>query len=201
MSGEKRPSTSQFLKVALEATQKAEEVIMHYYSRSITAESKADGTPVTAGDTEAEKVIIETIATEFPTHGFLGEESGNTCSKTPYIWIIDPIDGTKNYVRHIPLFATQIALMKDNKLILGVSNAPILKELLYAEKGCGAFMNAQKINVTEISKVPEAMICHGGLRYFNKKVVQNYRCTFFKFKNHYTSQLCYQLFFLHPGHL
>ena len=82
MSDEKRPSPSQFLKVALEATRKAEEVIMHYYSRNITSESKADGTPVTAADTEAEKAIIEAIATEFPTHGFLGEESGNEIDNT-----------------------------------------------------------------------------------------------------------------------
>ena len=124
MPNKKDPDRSQFLSVALEAASKAETVIMDYYSGRIASELKADGTPVTVADTEAERIIIETIADEFPDHGFLGEESGVTHSASPYVWIIDPIDGTKNYIRHIPLFATQIALMNEDKLILGISNAP-----------------------------------------------------------------------------
>ena len=160
---------SQFLSVALEAASKAETVIMDYYSGGIASELKADGTPVTAADTEAERVIIETITDEFPEHGFLGEESGDTQSSSPYVWIIDPIDGTKNYIRHIPLFATQIALMRENELILGVSNAPAMTELLHAERDRGAFLNNQRVNVTDVSRFDEAMICHGGLKYFNEK--------------------------------
>ena len=169
MSDEKKCVRSQFLTVALEAASKAETVIMDYYSGRIASELKADGTPVTVADTEAERIIIETITNEFPDHGFLGEESGDTHSASPYVWIIDPIDGTKNYIRHIPLFATQIALMRENELILGVSNAPAMTELLHAEKDCGAFLNNQRVNVTDVSRFDEAMICHGGLKYFNEK--------------------------------
>ncbi len=169
MSNKPHANPSEFLKIALEATHIAEEIITHYYSRGVSPESKADGTPVTLADTEAEKAIIETISAQFPDHGFLAEESGETNSECPYVWIVDPIDGTKNYIRHIPLFATQIALMKDNRPVLGVSNSPMLKELLYAEKNCGAFMNNQSINVTRISKIPNAMICHGDLKYFDEK--------------------------------
>ena len=169
MPNENNTVHSKFLTVALEAASKAETVIMDYYSGGIASELKADGTPVTVADTEAERVIIETITNEFPGHGFLGEESGDTHSASPYVWIIDPIDGTKNYIRHIPLFATQIALMRENEIILGISNAPAMTELLHAEKGCGAFLNNRRVNVTDVSRFDEAMICHGGLKYFNEK--------------------------------
>ncbi len=167
---------SQFLKVALEAAQKAEEVILRYYSDSINPELKADGTPVTIADTTAEKVIIETIQRRFPDHGFLGEESGIAHSQSGYQWIIDPIDGTKNYIRNIPLFATQIALMKNDELILGVSNSPVLKEVLYAERGEGAFLNDRQIHVSSVSEISEAMVCHGGLRWFSEKGILSNLC-------------------------
>lgn len=167
---------SQFLKVALEAAQKAEEVILRYYSDSINPELKADGTPVTIADTTAEKVIIETIQRRFPDHGFLGEESGTAHSQSGYQWIIDPIDGTKNYIRNIPLFATQIALMKNDELILGISNSPVLKEVLYAERGEGAFLNDQQIHVSSVSEISEAMVCHGGLRWFSEKGILSNLC-------------------------
>ena len=170
-------SQSQFLKVALEAAQKAEEVILKYYSDSIAVELKADQTPVTVADQEAEHVIIDTIKQQFPEHGFLGEESGVVDTESGYQWIIDPIDGTKNYIRKIPLFATQIALMKDGELIVGVSNSPIMKECLYAERGKGAYMDVggrarsrygERIHVSEVSDCSEAMVCHGGLDTFDQ---------------------------------
>ena len=167
---------SQFLKVALEAAQKAEEVILRYYSDSINPELKADGTPVTIADTTAEKVIIVTIQRRFPEHGFLGEESGTAHSQSGYQWIIDPIDGTKNYIRNIPLFATQIALMKNDELILGISNSPVLKEVLYAERDEGAFLNDQQIHVSSVSEISEAMVCHGGLRWFSEKGILSNLC-------------------------
>lgn len=169
MPNKNDPDRSPFLSIALEAASRAETLIMDYYSGRIASELKTDGTPVTVADTKAERVIIETISNAFPDHGFLGEESGDTHSTSPYVWIIDPIDGTKNYIRHIPLFATQIALMRENELILGVSNAPAMAELLHAEKDRGAFLNNQRVNVTDVIRFDEAMICHGGLKYFNEK--------------------------------
>ncbi|MYI93139.1 inositol-phosphate phosphatase, partial [Candidatus Poribacteria bacterium] len=79
------------------------------------------------------------------------------------------IDATKNYIRKIPIFGTQIALMKDNELILGVSNAPLLNELLYAEVDKGAFLNSKPIKVSEVSQPSDAMVCHGGLNWFIEK--------------------------------
>ncbi len=168
---------SQFLSVAHEAAQNAQEIITFYYKqRTINVELKDDETPVTKADTEAERIIRETIKHAFPEHGFLGEEYGTEVRTSPYLWIIDPIDGTKNYIRKIPLFATQIALMKDDTLILGVSNAPLLEELLYAETGGGAFLNGEPINVSNVKELADAMICHGGLNWFTPKRILPSMC-------------------------
>ena len=157
---------SEYISVALDAAKKAEDIILSYYNGEINVELKDDETPVTYADREAEKVIRETIKHTFPDHGFLGEEYGIEKGDSPYIWIIDPIDATKNYIRKIPIFGTQIALMKDQELIVGVSNAPLLNEVLYAEKGNGAFLNDNPINVSTITETNEAMICHGGIKWF-----------------------------------
>ena len=161
---------SQFLKVALEAAKNAEEIITDYYTGdTMKVEMKEDETPVTLADRGAEKAIRETIKQTFPDHGFLGEEYGIEEGDSPYIWIIDPIDATKNYIRKIPIFGTQIALMKGEELILGVSNAPLLNELLYAEIGKGAFLNGEPITVSSVTQPKDAMVCHGGLKWFVEK--------------------------------
>ena len=162
--------SSQFLKVALEAGKNAEEIITTYYSDdAIKIELKEDETPVTLADREAEKAIRETIKQTFPTHGFLGEEYGIEEGESPYLWIIDPIDATRNYIRKIPIFGTQIALMKGEELILGVSNAPLLNELLYAETGSGAFLNGEPVHVSDVAHPKDAMVWHGGLNRFAEK--------------------------------
>lgn len=162
--------TSDYLTVAINAAKKAEDIITEYYHEStLKVELKSDETPVTRADTEAEKAIRETIKSTFPDHGFLGEEFGTEIGTSPYTWIIDPIDATKNFIRKIPIFGTQIALMKEDELILGVSNAPLLNELLYAEKGNGAFLNDEPIKVSNVSEPSDAMICHGGLKWFVEK--------------------------------
>lgn len=161
---------SQFLKVALDAAKNAEEILLSYYNAdTLDVTLKPDETPVTRADTEAENAIRETIKQSFPDHGFLGEEYGIEKGDSPYVWIIDPIDATKNFIRKIPIFGTQIALMKEDELILGVSNAPLLDELLYAQIGKGAFLNGNQIKVSDVSQSSDAMICHGGLKWFVEK--------------------------------
>lgn len=161
--------SSQFLTIALQAAKNAEKIITSYYTTDMKVELKDDDTPVTRADTEAEKAIRRIIKQAFPDHGFLGEEYGTEKGTSPYLWIIDPIDSTKSYIRKIPIFGTQIALMKDEDLILGVSNAPLLNELIYAEKGSGAFLNHEPIQVSYVTQLADAMICHGGLNWFTEK--------------------------------
>lgn len=156
---------SEFLKTALTAVARAEKAIMRIYSRPIRHTLKADLTPVTIADKQAEKIIIATIKARFPEHAFFGEEMGRQ-GNSEYTWVIDPIDGTKNFIRHIPLFGTQLALMKSGRPVLGVSNMPALKELIYAERGRGAFCNGRRIRVTQTARLADAGITFGGVRQF-----------------------------------
>lgn len=146
---------SPFLTTALRAAQAAQQVIKKYYSGDFEIQLKADQSPVTIADIETEKTIKGILLDAFPDHGFYGEETGKVNEDAEYNWLIDPIDGTKSFVRRYPFFSTQIALMKGNELILGVSNAPEFGELAYAEKGFGAYLNDQPIQAsgyTELSK-------------------------------------------------
>lgn len=159
---------SSYLKTAAKAVKEAEKIIMHYYDKAFDVEIKTDQTPVTLADKEAEEIIIKTIKETFPDHAFLGEESGISNNNSEFIWIIDPIDGTFNFMRRVPLFATQLALMKDNELILGISNAPASNEMLWAEKGEGAFLNGKKIKVSTVDKLSRSYLSFGVLKQFQK---------------------------------
>lgn len=146
---------SSFLTTALQAAQAAQQVIEKYYRGDFEVQLKADQSPVTVADIETEKTIRGILLAAFPEHGFYGEETGKVNAKAEYNWLIDPIDGTKSFVRRYPFFSTQIALMHGDELILGVSNAPEFGELAYAEKGFGAYLNHQPIQAsgyTELSK-------------------------------------------------
>lgn len=158
-----------FLEVALEAAQAAEKILLKYINTTITVELKSDQSPVTVADKEAEAVIISTIQNAFPDHGFLGEETGLTRERAEYVWVIDPIDGTKNYIRGVPIFGSLIALMKNGEVILGVSNVPLMKELFYAEKGKGAYKNGIPVTVSTRPTLKESYVSHGGINYFIKK--------------------------------
>lgn len=155
---------SAFLTVAIEAARAAEEVILSYYQDDIRVTLKSDQSPVTVADEEAERIIKEVIHARFPEHGFIGEETGETTSASGYQWIIDPIDGTRNYVRQVPIFGTLIALMKDGEVICGVSNLPAWKEMIYAEKGKGAYRGDTRLAVSTKQTIKDAYISYGGLR-------------------------------------
>lgn len=156
-----------FLTVGLEAAKAAEAIILNEFSKTTHAfDDKPDNTPVTESDKKSEARIKEVILRRFPNHGFLGEETGNSNSNPDFTWIIDPIDGTKNFVRGIPLFATLIALMHQNQLVVGISNAPAMKECVYASLGNGAYQNDKKISVSKVNTLGRAYIGHAGIKYF-----------------------------------
>src|SRR5688500_16972931 len=142
---------SPFTRTAVLAAKAAEAVIERYYRGTFEVRLKEDQSPVTIADIEAEQTIRGVITEDFPEHGFYGEETGRMRPDAEYMWLIDPIDGTKSFVRGYPFFSTQIALMHAERLILGVSNAPIAGELAYAERGSGAFLNEQPMRVSEVS--------------------------------------------------
>ena len=154
---------SPFLKIAIEAAQAAQVVIDKYYAGEFEVEIKPDQSPVTIADIETEETIKKIILDAFPDHGFFGEETGKVNEDADYNWLIDPIDGTKSFVRGYPFFSTQIALMHKGELIVGVSNAPGFKEMAYAEKGQGAWLNGEKIEVGDITDISKATLSLGNI--------------------------------------
>ena len=120
--------------------------------------------PVTEADVACEEAIRETILEAFPEHGFYGEETGKTHSDSEFLWLVDPIDGTKGFVRQYPFFSTQIALMKGGELILGVSSGTMFEELAWAEKGGGAWLKGEPLAVSDIADPGRAAVSTGNLR-------------------------------------
>jgi len=158
------------LETGIQAVKEAEKIILNYFENKVQVDIKEDGSPVTIADKKAEELIRKIISSQFPNHGFIGEEFGSDTHKNEYIWVIDPIDGTKNYSRNIPMFATELALFKNDEIILGISNAPKLNKLLTAQKGKGTYLNQKtKLQVSSISKITEAYISVGSVKYFAKK--------------------------------
>lgn len=156
--------SSAFLGAALDAAQAAGEVVRRYYQQNVAITIKADKSPVTQADVETEQVIRRLISQRFPSHGFYGEETGSAGLDAEYLWLVDPIDGTKAFVREYPMFSTQIALMHRGRLILGVSSAPVYGELAYAEIGAGAWLNGRAIKVSEIDAIENCAISAGNLK-------------------------------------
>lgn len=157
-------STSQYLETALSAARAAEAVIRRYWDEGVDVTLKADASPVTQADVESEQAIRKVILERFPEHGFYGEETGKTRADAEYTWLIDPIDGTKSFIRRTPFFSTQIALMHRGELILGVSNAPLYGELAWAERGQGAYLNERRIGVVGTERLSDAAISLGNVK-------------------------------------
>lgn len=153
-----------FLKTAIAAANASATVIRHYYRGEFTVELKSDQTPVTVADREAEDIIRSMLLDAFPDHGFYGEESGRTTQGTEYLWLVDPIDGTKSFVAGYGMFSTQIALMRQGELVLGVSSAPAHNELAWAYLGGGAHLQEKPIRMSNIRTLAEAAISTGNIQ-------------------------------------
>lgn len=136
------PSEQSFLdaalSVAVNAADAAAALIQRYYAGGFSVALKADSTPVTQADVEAERCIRALLLDAFPGHAIHGEEEGRQ-GDGDFLWLVDPIDGTKAFVRGYPMFSTQIALMHRGELVLGVSCAGEYGQTLWARRGGGAF--------------------------------------------------------------
>lgn len=152
------------LEAAINAAKAAGEVILPFFRSDLQIELKADQSPVTEADRAAEQVIVETLQQWFPDYGVLGEEFGAQSGTADARWIIDPIDGTNNFIRGIPYFATLIGLEEAGEITAGVIYAPAEQALFYAAKGEGAFMPGQeRLHVSSIADLTQAALVHGGL--------------------------------------
>jgi histidinol-phosphatase len=152
------------LQAALEAAEAGARIIRECYQRHLAVTIKADASPVTEADVRTEQAIRAVLLARFPDYGFLGEETGRQGASDAPLWLVDPIDGTKAFVREYPMFSTQIALMKGGELTLGVSYAPLYGELAYAERGHGAWINGRRVRVSAIDRIEEMALSSGNLK-------------------------------------
>ncbi|MDR2772632.1 MAG: inositol monophosphatase [Elusimicrobiota bacterium] len=136
---------SNYLKTALKAAEAGAGILMKYYGKTLNIEYKSATDPVSQADKNSQKKIISIIKKDFPTHGFLAEEDGVSDIQKEFCWIIDPLDGTVNFVHGLPQFCVSIALKHKKEIIAGVIYAPAIKEVFIAQKGKGAYFNGKRI--------------------------------------------------------
>lgn len=156
------------LDVARRAARAAATVIDGYYQGSYRAEIKPDATPVTQADIEAEQAIRAVLRDAFPDHAIYGEEQGRD-GDGDFLWLVDPLDGTKSFVRRNPVFSTQIALMHRGELVLGVSCASQFGQMAWARRGGGAFLGSTlhdgvPLHVAATTAIADAVVSTGNLK-------------------------------------
>jgi inositol-phosphate phosphatase/L-galactose 1-phosphate phosphatase/histidinol-phosphatase len=134
-----------FLAFAQRLADAAGEVIRPYFRKPLAVDDKADLSPVTAADRQAEEIMRALIKAHYPEHGILGEEFGRVRDDAEYVWVLDPIDGTKSFISGVPLFGTLIALTRDRRPIIGIIDQPISRERWVGAVGCPTTLNGAAI--------------------------------------------------------
>ena len=156
----------EFLDFALEAVWQAGRITLGHFQTGVRVEQKADNSPLTIADQQAEQLLRRLIGERWPEHGILGEEYGRSTNDSPYTWVIDPIDGTKSFISGVPLYASLLALLEGDQAILGIAHFPALNETVYAVKGGGAFWNGRRAHVSDVAKLADATLLSSELNYF-----------------------------------
>ncbi|MBA3724946.1 MAG: inositol monophosphatase family protein [Armatimonadetes bacterium] len=157
------------LEFALRVARAAGGITLKYFNTDTPVERKADDSPVSRADREAETYIRNQIALRFPHHGILGEEFEEQPGDGETRWVIDPIDGTKSFVYGVPLFAVLVGLERDGIPVMGVAHFPALNETLWAEQGGGAFCNGEAIRVSSTDRIEDALLVSGSILSFEAK--------------------------------
>jgi len=152
------------LDVAMRTARDAGELALRYFASDVRAEEKEDLSPVTEADRECEKVIGRVLSENFPEDGIVGEEGTFVSSRSGRRWLIDPIDGTRDFVRRMPFWSVQVALQVDAEVVLGVIYLPSLNEIAHAALGSGCHWNGVRIRASGISQVEKAILTVSGFR-------------------------------------
>jgi histidinol-phosphatase len=160
--------------VAVDAARSAGRLALGYFDGSLAVESKSDDSPVTVADREAEALLRQTLSAAFPQDGFLGEEYGDTPGSSGYRWILDPIDGTRSFVRGIPLWGTLVGLEYRGETIAGVAEAPALGQTWRALRGDGAYRGERRLHVSEAADLSKALVFYSGLYWFDQAGVRGH---------------------------
>ncbi len=149
---------SPFVAAIHELTRLSTDVIVPRFGRlDVDVEQKADSTPVTLADREAERVMRQWIEKQFPTHGIVGEEHGTVRGDAEFVWVLDPIDGTKSFITAVPLFTTLIGLLHEGKPLLGAIHQPILQQLMLGD-GRQTTLNGTPVRIRPARDLSEATL-------------------------------------------
>ena len=158
------------LEVATEAAHRAGRILQDRFRSSKKVSFKRGVDIVTDVDLAAEKAVLDLLREEYPEFGILAEESKPVESGSPFTWVVDPLDGTRNYANGVPHFCTVVALAYENEPIVGVTYDPVRNELFTAEKGKGAFLDGEPLSVSENLELGQSLLCCD-LGYVDEKAV------------------------------
>jgi histidinol-phosphatase len=151
---------------AVQAARQAGQLALRYFDRDLTVEWKPDQSPVTVADREAESLLRTALLGAFPDDGFLGEEHGERPGTSGFRWVIDPIDGTRSFVRGIPIWATLVGLEYRGEQIAGVVEVPALGHNYRALRGDGAFRGDRRLHVSDVATLGDAHLFYSSLSWF-----------------------------------
>lgn len=159
--------------LAVEAARAGGELAKKVYddtfdARDIEVIRKADNSPVTVADRGAEQLIRELVTKHFPADGFLGEEFGDQPGSTGFRWVIDPIDGTKSFVRHVPIWGTLIGLEYNGEQIAGAVYIPVFNQMYHALRGNGAYLDRRRIRVSNVGQLSDSILCYSSIGWFTR---------------------------------
>jgi len=143
--------------------------IMKWYRTGVAVETKSDQSPVTFADRKAEEMLRNRIVRNFPGHGIIGEEFGTEDDDREWVWTIDPIDGTRSFIRGLPLFATLLALLYKGEPVMGILCLPALGETAWAVRGHGAWEGKERLQVTDYSQLKGATLATGDIYCFRAR--------------------------------
>jgi histidinol-phosphatase len=149
---------------ALRIVRNAGELALKFFNQATPAEEKSDTSPVTQADRECERLIRHSLLENFPADGMLGEEGTSIPAKSGRRWLIDPIDGTRDFVRRNSFWSIQLALEVEGRVMLGIIYCPLMKEMLYAVSGNGCYWNDTRVSASDISSINKSILMVSGFK-------------------------------------
>ena len=152
------PAMNELLESVTDVARLAGDVALRHFRRNVAIEWKSDGSPVTIADRQAEQAAREWIGNRYPDHGILGEEQGETGVGSTYRWIVDPIDGTKTFVRGVPLWGTLVAVAMGEEVVAGAAYFPATGEMIAAAPGAGCWSNGVRCQVSPVATLADATV-------------------------------------------
>jgi histidinol-phosphatase len=153
---------------AIAAAHQAGQLALRYFDADVAVEWKKDSSPVTVADREAEQHLRSALLGKFPNDGFLGEEFGDHAGSSGFRWVVDPIDGTRNFVCNVPIWATLVGLEYQGDIIAGIVVAPALGNAYHALRGDGAYRDGRRIRVSDVGTLADAQLFYSSVSWFTR---------------------------------